>query len=227
MPNAVNFYRILQVDSEAEDVVIHAAYRALMKRYHPDRGGATAAAEQLNAAYATLRDPRQRQAYDRSLPGTEPAEPATVVPSLSPLSLELGREFGERFDPVSAPGFAWMFDFVGAVKGAPRHRIWVCRFHRGDPVDARTFRARIDAARLSRPLLSFASSLFVAVLSRSSSFFTDLLRGPRGPLVSLTYATVVVDLSTRTVEAARGCDRLIAFRRLVDGGPFATAGSAP
>ena len=217
MANAVNLYRILQIDPHAEDVVIHAAYRALMKRHHPDRGGVTAAASQLNAAYATLRDPRQRQAYDRSLPDARTTEPASVAPSLAPLALELGEQFGERFDPVSAPGFAWMFDFVGAVKGAPRHRIWVSRFHRGDPVDAKTFNARIDAARLSRPLLSFASSLFVAVLSRSSTFFTELLRGPRGPLASLTYATVVVDLSTRTVEAARGCERLLAFRTLVEG----------
>jgi hypothetical protein len=211
--NAVSLYRILQVDPTAEDVVIHAAYRALMKRHHPDRGGATTLAEQLNTAYATLRDPRRREAYDRSLP-VDPGLPASMAPSLSPLVVELGAEFRQRFDPVSAPGFAWMFDFVGAVKGAPRDRIWVSRFHRGDPVDSNTFRARIDAARLSRPLLSFSSSLFVAVLSRPSPFFTELLRGPRGVFVSLSYAVVVVDLSVRIIEATRSSERLAAFRAL-------------
>jgi len=208
-----SLYRILQVDPAAEDVVIHAAYRALMKRHHPDRGGSTVTAEQLNRAYATLRDPDRRQAYDRSFPEAG-SEPASVGPSSSPLVVELGSEFRQRFEPVSAPGFAWMFDFVGAVKGEPRQHIWISRLQRGDPVDANTFRARIDAARLSRPLFSFASSLFVAVLPRSSEFFTGLLRGPRGPMVSLTYAIVLLDLSTRTIEAPRGCERLPAFRAL-------------
>src|SRR5215475_9746855 len=109
-----SLYRILQVDPAAEDVVIHAAYRALMKRHHPDRGGSTVTAEQLNRAYATLRDPDRRQAYDRSFPEAG-SEPASVGPSSSPLVVELGSEFRLRFEPVSAPGFAWMFDFVGAV----------------------------------------------------------------------------------------------------------------
>jgi hypothetical protein len=128
--------------------------------------------------------------------------------------VELGAGFRQRFEPVSAPGFAWMFDFVGAVKGAPRDRIWLSRYHRGDPVDAKTFRARIEAARLSRPLLSFSSSLFVAVLSRSSPFFTELVRGPRGFLVSLSYAVVVVDLSVPVIEATQSAQRLAAFRAL-------------
>jgi curved DNA-binding protein CbpA len=213
--NAASLYRILQVDPAAEDVVIHAAYRALIKRHHPDHGGATEAAERLNAAYATLRDPGARERYDRSLPGEGETSPAPVSGGArQPLVRELGVSFPRRFEPVSAPGFAWMFDFVGAVAGASRERIWVARFHRGDPVDARTFRARIDAARLSRPLLSFTSSLFVAVLERASPFFTALVRGPRGPFTALTHAVAVLDLSSRALESAPGTARLPAFRAL-------------
>ena len=215
MPDKANLYRILQVDPAAEDVVIHAAYRALMKRHHPDAGGASEAAERLNAAYATLRDPAARARYDRSLPGDRtPRLPPTSEAPRAPLVRELGPTFPRRFQPVTAPGFAWMFDFVGAVTGAPRARIWVARFHRGDPVDAKTFRARIDAARLSRPLLSFTSSLFVAVLERTSPFFSPMVRGPRGPFTAWTHAVAVLSLSTRTLEAAPSTNRLPAFRAL-------------
>ena len=215
MHNGTSLYRILQVDPAAEDVVIHAAYRALMKRHHPDAGGAGETAERLNAAYATLRDPAARARYDRSLPGTPaPRLAPTAETPRAPLVRELGSAFPRRFEAVSAPGFAWMFDFVGAVTGAPRARIWVARFHRGDPVDAKTFRARIDAARLSRPLLSLASSLFVAVLERASPFFSPLVRGPRGPFLAWTHAIAVLSLSTRTLEAAPATSRLPAFRAL-------------
>jgi len=64
-------YETLNVTRGAEDVVIESAYRALMKRYHPDKtNGDPAAAERakaINAAYSTLRDPESRARYDRTL----------------------------------------------------------------------------------------------------------------------------------------------------------------
>jgi curved DNA-binding protein CbpA len=63
-----NHYAILNVAPDAEPVVIEAAYRALMKKYHPDQGapagmsGPTAA--EINAAFAALRDPERRADYD-------------------------------------------------------------------------------------------------------------------------------------------------------------------
>ncbi len=69
MPSARNHYQILNVAPDAEAVVIEAAYRALMKKYHPDQAaaagpGAPTAAE-INHAFATLRDPQRRADYDR------------------------------------------------------------------------------------------------------------------------------------------------------------------
>jgi curved DNA-binding protein CbpA len=69
MPAARNHYQILNVAPDAEPVVIEAAYRALMKRYHPDQaapasGGAPTASE-INLAFATLRDAERRADYDR------------------------------------------------------------------------------------------------------------------------------------------------------------------
>jgi hypothetical protein len=51
----------------AEDVVIGAAYRALMRHYHPDTNpdpAAQARAREITAAYAVLRDPVKRAEYD-------------------------------------------------------------------------------------------------------------------------------------------------------------------
>jgi hypothetical protein len=69
MPAPRNHYQILNVAPDAEPVVIEAAYRALMKKYHPDHSVAMAApgpsAAEINRAYATLRDPERRADYDR------------------------------------------------------------------------------------------------------------------------------------------------------------------
>ncbi len=51
-------YRVLQVEATAEPEVVQAAYRALAKKYHPDRDTSTYAARrmrEINEAYAQLR----------------------------------------------------------------------------------------------------------------------------------------------------------------------------
>jgi hypothetical protein len=64
-----NYYTILQVDDNAEQGVIEAAYRQLARLYHPDINIAADAKERmqsLNDAYAVLRDPQRRAQYDAS-----------------------------------------------------------------------------------------------------------------------------------------------------------------
>lgn len=61
-------YKILQVDPEAEDEVIQAAYRRLARKYHPDLAPGTEAEARMaaiNAAWARLGDPLARAAFDR------------------------------------------------------------------------------------------------------------------------------------------------------------------
>ncbi len=61
-------YKVLQVDPEAEDEVIAAAYRRLARKYHPDVGGGSEAAERmiaLNAAWELIGEPARRAAFDR------------------------------------------------------------------------------------------------------------------------------------------------------------------
>jgi hypothetical protein len=63
-----SLYDVLNVSPQAEPVVIEAAYRALMKKYHPDQAVPGAAvpsdAAEINNAYAVLRDAARRGEYD-------------------------------------------------------------------------------------------------------------------------------------------------------------------
>jgi curved DNA-binding protein CbpA len=61
-------YKTLQVDPDAEDEVIAAAYRRLARKYHPDVApGAEAAARMaaINAAWHEIGEPTRRAAFDR------------------------------------------------------------------------------------------------------------------------------------------------------------------
>ena len=84
-------YKVLQVDPEAEDEVIQAAYRRLAQKYHPDvAGGPEAAARMaaINGAWEILRDPRRRASFDlarrlerraaEAAPSNGPARPSTA-----------------------------------------------------------------------------------------------------------------------------------------------------
>lgn len=90
MPDPIDPYKILQVDPEAEDEVIQAAYRRLARKYHPDLTGTPEAASRMaaiNAAWEMLGEPAARQAFDRerSTRATPPvdANRATARPPAS------------------------------------------------------------------------------------------------------------------------------------------------
>ncbi len=66
----LDFYAVLGVLPDAEEVVIAAAYRALAKRYHPDhrQGDPTTAHKrmwEINKAYEVLGDAVRRSDYDQ------------------------------------------------------------------------------------------------------------------------------------------------------------------
>ena len=68
MADAIDPYKVLQVDPEAEDEVVAAAYRRLARKYHPDVAGgdeAVARMAAINAAWEVVGDPVRRAAYDR------------------------------------------------------------------------------------------------------------------------------------------------------------------
>lgn len=67
MPNGKDYYKILQVHPDADPAIIRNARRTIMNelRAHPDLGGNTAKAQEINEAYETLSDPEKRRAYDQ------------------------------------------------------------------------------------------------------------------------------------------------------------------
>jgi curved DNA-binding protein CbpA len=69
------YYTILGVEKSADDAAIRLAYRNLMRRYHPDVNrdeDAAGQAKSINEAYACLRDPQERAAYDRQRAAPKP-----------------------------------------------------------------------------------------------------------------------------------------------------------
>jgi diguanylate cyclase (GGDEF)-like protein len=70
MQDRADYYRILQVHYLAEPEVIDSAYKRLARKYHPDvckSPGSDAAMQQINEAYATLKDAKKRKRYDEEL----------------------------------------------------------------------------------------------------------------------------------------------------------------
>lgn len=70
MPSPRSLYDVLNVAPEAEPVVVEAAYKALIKKYHPDQAaGAPVSrdATAINEAFAVLKDPAKRADYDHRL----------------------------------------------------------------------------------------------------------------------------------------------------------------
>ena len=69
----VNYYEILEVSEKASNEVIEKAYKALVKKYHPDLqpdSGKTEAEKKIkiiNEAYEILSDESKKQKYDSKL----------------------------------------------------------------------------------------------------------------------------------------------------------------
>ncbi|WP_230205189.1 DnaJ domain-containing protein [Parafrankia elaeagni] len=59
-----SMYEVLGIAPTASDEEVHAAYRRVVKRAHPDAGGSQRAFLRVNAAYRVLSDPGMRRAHD-------------------------------------------------------------------------------------------------------------------------------------------------------------------
>lgn len=90
-----DWYRILEVEAEADDTAIRAAHRRKARDLHPDVNpapDATARMAELNRAREVLLDPQQRAAYDRL---RQP--PLSAGPG--PFRAQAGRRAGTAVQP--------------------------------------------------------------------------------------------------------------------------------
>ncbi|HET9346652.1 MAG TPA: J domain-containing protein [Candidatus Limnocylindrales bacterium] len=86
MTSGIDPYKVLQVDPEAEDEVIQAAYRRLAQKYHPDRvpdADGIARMVAINAAWELVGDPARRAAYDRERAATVQRPASSGYPATS------------------------------------------------------------------------------------------------------------------------------------------------
>ena len=78
-----SYYELLQVTPTADLEIITGAYRALIRRHHPDRNPsptAEATTKLLNEAWEILSDPAKRAEYDRELAAGSPVRPVPPTP---------------------------------------------------------------------------------------------------------------------------------------------------
>ena len=106
------YYDVLGLKKDADDETLRAAYRALVRKYHPDLnpGDKTAEAKtmELNEAWETLGDPEKRKKYDMELSGARQRKPfvtGQTPRSGRPMNQEeynnLSKAFGDMFSPES------------------------------------------------------------------------------------------------------------------------------
>ena len=88
MPRPRSLYDVLNVSPHAEAVVIEAAYKALIKKYHPDQAPEaevfSPAAADINKAFKVLKDPSRRAEYDHRLWVREQAMRAAELQGAEP-----------------------------------------------------------------------------------------------------------------------------------------------
>jgi DnaJ-class molecular chaperone len=97
----LDYYRVLEVPSEAPVSEIRAAYHRASRRFHPDghrnlgpelKPSLTRIAKRVTEAYSVLRDPRRRKVYDQQLA----AQQGRVRMPLVNASAEAERQSRER-----------------------------------------------------------------------------------------------------------------------------------
>ncbi len=151
MLEIVDFYKVLQVDPVAEPEVIQAAYRSLARKYHPDHAaGSEERIVALNAAWAVLREPQARAAYDRSRAALAPSHRSPALDDRdqaprSPSGAPQGPPSGTVLDFGRYTG--WSFGQI--ARHDPDFLEWLARTPIGRP-----FRPEIEtllAARAPAP----------------------------------------------------------------------------
>ena len=106
MADGIDPYKVLQVDPEAEDEVIQAAYRRLARKYHPDLATTPDAATRMsaiNAAWELIGEPADRRAFDHKRKPLTHAAAATGPESDGAPPDHAGRAAPQSRPPSATP----------------------------------------------------------------------------------------------------------------------------
>ena len=205
-PVARDYYAILGVTPTSEDVVIRAAYRALMRRYHPDAdptGEASEKAQAINAAYAVLSDPEKRARYDGSL-----AAQRLIKPDHSHPRRPRKRT---RFMPVAVVGLAAVAAGAAFITMSPKGAIPPDAL--GLPEAARPHRAAVT----NEPPSSVASGGLCGDAAVSGLLKAEILRraastgSARRDILEQAVVRVDSPAGKETGNDAAGCSAFVAI----------------
>jgi curved DNA-binding protein CbpA len=119
MTSQPDYYNVLRVKPAASQQEISRAYRVLMRALHPDldrgatdgakAGGARSRGEllQIMQAFAVLRDPARRAAYDRSRTATSAQDDGPVVIPVRKVRPDVPAGSAIRITPVRWESGPW------------------------------------------------------------------------------------------------------------------------
>lgn len=115
MSDFVDYYEILQVSPKADPEVVEKAYKALIFKHHPDRGGDEETAKRITGAYYVLSNAERRAAYDRERMSRMGSAPS---PSAVPHSVRIDEIPPEVIDAILARD--WVDGAAATVRTAGR-----------------------------------------------------------------------------------------------------------
>lgn len=121
------YYKMLEVATDASQEEIKSSYRRLALKWHPDKNEnskeSTDKFAQLNSAYAVLSDPALRASYDT----TEPEEPSTKTHDQSQGSSSMNSGAESSKNNHSRTVFtAWIARFKQSLAEKNKTKIVVC-----------------------------------------------------------------------------------------------------
>lgn len=113
-----DYYSILGVKRKASQEEIKKAYRRLARKYHPDvskESDAEKRFKEVGEAYAVLKDPEKRVAYDQLGSQWKPGEQFRPPPDWN-----AGYEFSGGFSGADADAFSDFFESLFGAHGRAR-----------------------------------------------------------------------------------------------------------